>query len=53
MSIPGKHAVMEQILAEGLKHVFGNPGYWPEAFGLGVRPDSRTQSREAGQTTAG
>lgn len=37
MTIPGKHAVMEQILAEGLKHVFGNPGSTELSFMDGLQ----------------
>ena len=32
MSLLAKHAVMEQFLAEGVKHVFGNPGSTELAF---------------------
>lgn len=37
MSIPGKHAVMEQIVAEGIKHVFGNPGSTELSFMDGLQ----------------
>jgi benzoylformate decarboxylase len=37
MSIPGKHAVMEQLLAEGIKHVFGNPGSTELSFMDGLQ----------------
>ncbi|HEX5369375.1 MAG TPA: thiamine pyrophosphate-binding protein, partial [Dehalococcoidia bacterium] len=32
MSLIGKHAVMEQLLAEGVQYVFGNPGSTELAF---------------------
>src|SRR5438093_7735180 len=37
MIIPGKHAVMEQLLAEGIKHVFGNPGSTELSFMDGLQ----------------
>ena len=32
MPMPAKHAVMEQLLLEGTKYVFGNPGSTELAF---------------------
>lgn len=37
MSLLGKHAVMEQFLAEGVKYVFGNPGSTELAFMDGLQ----------------
>ena len=37
MTLQGKHAVMEQFLAEGVKYVFGNPGSTELAFMDGLQ----------------
>ena len=37
MAVLGKHAVMQQLLAEGTKYVFGNPGSTELAFMDGLR----------------
>lgn len=37
MALVGKHAVMEQFLAEGVTHVFGNPGSTELAFMDGLQ----------------
>jgi len=37
MPLLGKHAVMEQLLAEGVKYVFGNPGSTELAFMDGLQ----------------
>ncbi|HLF80047.1 MAG TPA: thiamine pyrophosphate-binding protein, partial [Dehalococcoidia bacterium] len=37
MALVGKHAVMEQFLAEGVKYVFGNPGSTELAFMDGLQ----------------
>src|SRR4051794_26499159 len=37
MPLVGKHAVMEQLLAEGVKYVFGNPGSTELAFMDGLQ----------------
>ena len=37
MTLQGKHAVMEQFLAEGVKYVFGYPGSTELAFMDGLQ----------------
>ena len=37
MALVGKHALMEQFLAEGTKYVFGNPGSTELAFMDGLQ----------------
>lgn len=36
-TIPGKHALLEQLLADGTKHIFGNPGSTELAFMDGLQ----------------
>ncbi len=50
MSLLGKHAVMEQFLAEGVRYVFGNPGSTELAFmdGLQDYPDLLAAMQDVG-----